>query len=144
MLYAYSEATVPKLLVITRKSYGGAYCVMSSRHVHGDYSVAWPTAEIAVMGAQGAVNVIERREIAAAAEGMKDQEEAAAAMEKKRQQLIKAYKKSFMHPFLAAERGYIDDVIDPRDTRPKLIAALEMNLTKFEAKPRRKHGNIPL
>jgi len=144
MLYAYSEATVPKLLVITRKSYGGAYCVMSSRHVHGDYSVAWPTAEIAVMGAQGAVNVIERREIAAAAEGLKDEDEAAAAMEKKRQQLIKQYKVAYMHPYLAAERGYIDDVIDPRDTRPKLVAALEMHLTKSEVKPRRKHGNIPL
>jgi len=144
MLYAYSEATVPKLLVITRKSYGGAYCVMSSRHVHGDYSVAWPTAEIAVMGAQGAVNVIERREIAAAAEGLKDEDEAAAAMEEKRQQLIKQYKVAYMHPYLAAERGYIDDVIDPRDTRPKLVAALEMHLTKSEVKPRRKHGNIPL
>lgn len=144
MLYAYSEATVPKLLLITRKSYGGAYCVMSSRHVHGDYSVAWPTAEIAVMGAQGAVNVVERREIAAAAEGIEGEEEASAEMEKRRQQLIKKYKSAFMHPFLAAERGYIDDVIDPRDTRPKLIAALEMNLTKFEVKPRRKHGNIPL
>jgi len=144
MLYAYSEATVPKLVVIARKSYGGAYCVMSSRHVHGDYSIAWPTAEIAVMGAQGAVNVIERRAIAEAAEGIKDAKEAAAAMERKRQELIKHYKAAFMHPYLAAERGYIDDVIDPRETRPKLIAALEMHQTKFEVKPRRRHGNIPL
>ncbi len=144
LLYAYCEATVPKLLVITRKSYGGAYCVMSSRHVHGDFNVAWPTSEIAVMGAQGAVNVTKRREIAAAAEGIKDPEKAKEAMEKKRAELIEEYKRQFMHPYGAAERGFIDDVIDPRDTRPKLIAGLEMMMTKVEARPNRKHGNIPL
>jgi acetyl-CoA carboxylase carboxyltransferase component len=144
LLYAYCEATVPKLLVITRKSYGGAYCVMSSRHVHGDYNLAWPTAEIAVMGAQGAVNVTMRRELAAAAEGIKDPKKAAEAIEKKRQELIDDYRRQFMHPYIAAERGYVDDVIDPRDTRLKLIAGLEMLRTKVEPLPKRKHGNVPL
>ncbi len=144
MLYAYCEATVPKLLVITRKSYGGAYCVMSSRHVHGDYNIAWPTAEIAVMGAQGAVNVTRRRDLAEAARGIKDEKKAAAAVEKKRTELINEYTRQFMHPYVAAERGYIDDVIDPRDTRPKLIAGLEMLMSKVEERPHRKHGNIPL
>lgn len=144
MLYAYAEATVPKLLVITRKAYGGAYCVMSSRHVHGDYCVAWPTAEIAVMGAEGAVKIVHRKELQKAAEQFKDPKKAAEFVAKKEAELVDAYKKAFMHPYLAAERGYIDDVIDPRDTRIKLISALEMNLTKVEPRPRRKHGNIPL
>ncbi len=144
MLYAYAEATVPKLLVVTRKSYGGAYCVMSSRHVHGDYCVAWPTAEIAVMGAQGAVRIIHRRELQKALEEIKDPKKAEEVLRRKEDELVDAYKKAYMHPYLAAERGYIDDVIDPRDTRPKLIAALEMNISKVENRPRRKHGNIPL
>jgi len=144
MLYAYCEATVPKLLVIVRKSYGGAYCVMSSRHVHGDYNLAWPTAEIAVMGAHGAVNITKRRELAEAAQGIKDPQKAAEAVERKRAELIAEYKRQLMHPYIAAERGYIDDVIDPRETRPKLIAGLEMLLSKVENRPRRKHGNIPL
>lgn len=133
LLYAYCEATVPKVLVIVRKSYGGAYCVMSSRHVGSDFNVAWPTAEIAVMGAQGAVNIINRRELAKA----KD-------VDKKRQELIVAYTEEYMHPYIAAERGYIDDVIDPRDTRPKVIAAFEMLKGKVDLRPKRKHGNIPL
>ncbi len=144
LLYAYAEATVPKLLVITRKSYGGAYCVMSSRHVHGDFCVAWPTAEIAVMGAQGAVRIIHRRELQKAVEGVKNPKKAEEQLKKVEEQLVEAYKKAYMHPYLAAERGYIDDVIDPRDTRIKLISALEMNLSKVENRPRRKHGNIPL
>ena len=133
LLYAYCEATVPKILVITRKSYGGAYCVMSSKHIRSDYNLAWPTAEIAVMGAQGAVNIIHRREIA----DSKDPE-------KTRQELIDKYNEELMHPYLAAERGYIDDVVDPRETRPKLIAALEMLRGKVDLRPKRKHGNIPL
>jgi len=135
---------VPKLLVITRKSYGGAYCVMSSRHVHGDYCIAWPTAEIAVMGAQGAVRIIHRKELQKAVEGVKDPKKAEENLKKVEAQLVDAYKKAYMHPYLAAERGYIDDVVDPRDTRIKLISALEMNLSKVENRPRRKHGNIPL
>jgi len=133
LLYAYCEATVPKILVITRKSYGGAYCVMSSKHIRSDYNVAWPTAEIAVMGAQGAVNIIHRKELNQA----KD-------VEKKRQELIDHYNEELMHPYIAAERGYIDDVIDPRSTRPKIIAALEMLKGKVDLRPKRKHGNIPL
>jgi propionyl-CoA carboxylase beta chain len=133
LLYAYCEATVPKILVITRKSYGGAYCVMSSKHIRSDYNLAWPTADIAVMGAQGAVNIIHRKEISQA----KDPE-------KTRQELIDKYTEELMNPYLAAERGFIDDVIDPRDTRPKLIAALEMLKGKVDLRPKRKHGNIPL
>jgi len=144
MLYAYAEATVPKLLVVTRKAYGGAYCVMSSRHVHGDFCVAWPTAEIAVMGAEGAVRIIHRRELQKAVESAKDPAKSAQALQKAEKELVEAYKRAYMHPYLAAERGYIDDVIDPRDTRPKLILALETMLTKVETRPRRKHGNIPL
>ncbi len=133
LLYAYCEATVPKILVITRKSYGGAYCVMSSRHVRSDYNMAWPTAEIAVMGAQGAVNIIHRKEISQAKDAAK-----------KRQELIDKYTDDLMNPYLAAERGFIDDVIDPRDTRPKIIAALEMLKGKVDLRPKRKHGNMPL
>ncbi|HET8894334.1 MAG TPA: acyl-CoA carboxylase subunit beta [Gaiellaceae bacterium] len=127
LLYAYAEATVPKLAVITRKAYGGAYDVMSSKHIRADFNFAWPTAEIAVMGAEGAVNIIYRDRPA---------EERAA--------LIEDYKEQFANPYAAAERGYVDDVIEPRRTRPVLIDALETALTKNEARPRRKHGNIPL
>jgi acetyl-CoA carboxylase carboxyltransferase component len=133
LLYAFCEATVPKLTVITRKAYGGAYDVMSSKHIHADYNVAWPTAEIAVMGPQGAVNVIFRRDIASAPDP------AARASE-----LVEDYKEQFANPYYAAERGYVDDVIEPRQTRPVLIRALRMTMNKQELRPVRKHGNIPL
>jgi propionyl-CoA carboxylase beta subunit len=124
LLYAYCEATVPKLTVITRKAYGGAYDVMSSKHVRGDYNVAWPTAEIAVMGPKGAVEILYKDEAT-------EQREA-------------EYREKFAHPYLAAARGYLDDIIDPRDTRPRLIEALETLVTKRDRTPPRKHGNIPL
>ncbi len=133
LLYAYAEATVPKLTVITRKSYGGAYDVMGSKHLGADMNLAWPTAEVAVMGAEGAVNIIHRREIATAA----DPEATRAAR-------IEEYKAHFANPYIAAERGYIDDVIIPRETRPRLIEALRLLSTKRQPGPRRKHGNIPL
>jgi propionyl-CoA carboxylase beta chain len=133
LLYAYAEATVPKLAVITRKAYGGAYDVMSSKHVRADFNFAWPTAEVAVMGPEGAVNIVFRQELAEA-----DDPEA------RRAELIADYKERFANPYTAAERGYIDDVIEPRRTRPVLIDALETASTKREPRPRRKHGNIPL
>ena len=133
LLYAYCEATVPKLTVITRKAYGGAYCVMSSKHVRGDINYAWPTAEIAVMGPEGAVNVIFKKEI-----------DEAADPEAARQQLIEEYREKFANPYVAAARGYIDDVIMPAETRPKLIIALEMLKNKRDTNPPKKHGNIPL
>lgn len=132
-LYAYAEATVPKISVITRKAYGGAYVVMSSRGLRGDINFAWPTAEIAVMGPEGAVNIIFRGEISKAA----DPEEA-------RKNCIAEYRDKFANPYIAASRGYIDDVIDPRETRPRLIKALEMLATKVDTLPAKKHGNIPL
>ena len=133
LLYAYAEATVPKLTVITRKSYGGAYDVMGSKHLGADMNLAWPTAEVAVMGAEGAVNIIYRREIATADDPQAE-----------RARLIEEYKAHFANPYIAAERGYIDDVIVPRETRPRLIEALRMLATKRQPGPRRKHGNIPL
>lgn len=133
LLYAYAEATVPKLTVITRKAYGGAYDVMASKHLRSDFNFAWPTAEIAVMGPEGAVNIIHRRDIAAS-----------PTPEARREKLIDDYKARFANPYTAAERGYVDDVIIPHETRPKLIAALEALLTKREPGPKRKHGNIPL
>jgi propionyl-CoA carboxylase beta chain len=133
LLYAYAEATVPKITVITRKAYGGAYDVMSSKHLMSDFNFAWPTAEIAVMGPEGAVNIIHRRDIAAS-----------PTPEVRREKLIDDYKARFANPYTAAERGYVDDVIIPHETRPKVIAALEALLTKREPGPRRKHGNIPL
>jgi len=133
LLYAYAEATVPKLSVITRKAYGGAYVVMNSRAVRADLVYAWPTAEIAVMGAQGAVNVIHRREISAANDP-----------EKRRSQLIAEYEEAFNNPYVAAERGLVDEIIEPRETRPKLIRALAMLRNKRETMPPKKHGNIPL
>ncbi|MBM3752959.1 MAG: acyl-CoA carboxylase subunit beta [Acidobacteria bacterium] len=129
LLYAYAEATVPKVTVITRKAYGGAYCVMGSKHLRTDVNFAWPTAEIAVMGAEGAVNVLYRREIT--------DDEARAAK-------IAGYKERFANPFIAAERGYIDDVIEPRETRARVIGALRMLRNKVDTMPRKKHGNIPL
>jgi len=133
LLYAYAEATVPKLTVITRKAYGGAYDVMSSKHIRADFNVAWPTAEVAVMGPEGAVNIIFRDELAQAADP-----------DAKRAELIADYKERFANPYTAAERGYVDEVIEPRRTRPVLISALETALDKREPKPKRKHGNIPL
>jgi propionyl-CoA carboxylase beta chain len=133
LLYAYCEATVPKLTVITRKAYGGAYDVMSSKHVRADFNFAWPTAEVAVMGPEGAVNIVFRKEI-----------EEASDPEARRAELIADYKERFANPYSAAERGYVDDVIEPRRTRPVLIDALETALTKSEPRPSRRHGNIPL
>ncbi|MFI5255878.1 MAG: acyl-CoA carboxylase subunit beta [Gemmatimonadales bacterium] len=133
LLFAYCEATVPKLTVITRKAYGGAYDVMSSKHIRGDLNLAWPTAEIAVMGPKGAVEILFRREIAAS-------DEPAAATEAK----INEYRAKFAHPYVAAGRGYLDDIIDPRDTRPRLIDALDTLRTKRDRNPPKKHGNIPL
>jgi propionyl-CoA carboxylase beta chain len=133
LLYAYAEATVPKLTVITRKAYGGAYDVMSSKHIRADFNYAWPTAEVAVMGPEGAVNIVFRREL-----------EEAVDPEARRAELIEEYKARFANPYVAAERGYVDDVIEPRRTRPVLIDALETALPKRERRPPRKHGNIPL
>src|SRR6186997_1876811 len=133
LLYAYAEATVPKLTVITRKAYGGAYDVMSSKHIRADVNIAWPTAEVAVMGPDGAVNIVFRHELADAENP-----------EARRAELITDYKERFANPYSAAERGYVDDVIEPRRTRPYLIRALEATLSKREPGPKRKHGNIPL
>ncbi len=133
LLYAYCEATVPKVTVITRKAYGGAYDVMNSKHVRGDMNYAWPTAEIAVMGPKGAVEIIFRKDIVDAKEP-----------EKETERLTEDYRNKFANPFIAAARGYIDDVIEPRDTRPRLIRAFEMLETKKDANPPKKHGNIPL
>ena len=133
LLYAYCEATVPKLTVITRKAYGGAYDVMSSKHIRGDMNFAWPTAEIAVMGAAGAVNIIFKDEIARATDPAAEQ-----------RRLVAAYEAEFNNPYVAAARGYIDDVIVPSETRPRLIRALEMLADKRDTNPRKKHGNIPL
>ncbi len=133
LLYAFAEATVPKITVITRKAYGGAYCVMGSKHIRTDVNLAWPSAEIAVMGAEGAVNIVYRRELASAA----DQDAA-------RTQKLREFRDRFANPFVAAERGYVDDVIEPRETRPRVIRALRMLETKTDTMPRKKHGNIPL
>ncbi|HZL85993.1 MAG TPA: acyl-CoA carboxylase subunit beta [Candidatus Krumholzibacteria bacterium] len=133
LLFAYCEATVPKLTVITRKAYGGAYDVMSSKHIRADINLAWPTAEIAVMGAEGAVEILYRKEMDAAAD--------AAAL---RTRLIDEYNTQFANPYVAAALGYLDDIIRPRDTRPQLIMALESLVTKRQSLPRKKHGNIPL
>jgi propionyl-CoA carboxylase beta chain len=133
LLYAFAEATVPRITIITRKAYGGAYLVMNSRAVRADVVFAWPTAQIAVMGAAGAVNVIHRREIAAAGDA-----------EAERARLTGEYEERFNNPYIAAERGLVDDVIEPRETRPRIIHALEMLRNKREAMPPKKHGNIPL
>ena len=133
LLYAFTEATVPKLTVVTRKAYGGAYDVMNSKHMLADFNFAWPTAEVAVMGPEGAVNIIYRKDLASS-----------PTPEERRQKLMDDYKARFANPYSAAERGYIDDVIEPRETRPKLIRALRTLQTKRVAQPQRKHGNIPL
>jgi len=133
MIYAYSEATVPKLMVILRKSYGGAYCVMSSKGLRGDLLYAWPNAEIAVMGAAGAVNILFRNELKNAPNPVE-----------RRQQLVSDYEEKFNNPYVAASRGLIDDVIEPRDTRRVLIRALELTLSKRERHKPRKHGISPM
>ena len=133
LLYAYCEATVPKLTVVVRKAYGGAYDVMSSKHIRGDYNIAWPSAEMAVMGADGAVNILYCEELAKAADPVAE-----------RKRLIAEYNDKFASPWVAAELGYLDDVIEPQETRPKLIAALEMLRNKRQSTPSKKHGNPPL
>jgi len=133
LLYAFSEATVPKITVITRKAYGGAYCVMASKHIRTDVNYAWPTAEIAVMGPEGAVNIVYRREL-----------EKAKNPEADRAAKIEEFRERFANPYVAAERGYLDAVIRPRDTRRKLIQALDMLENKRDKNPPKKHGNIPL
>jgi propionyl-CoA carboxylase beta chain len=133
LLYAYAEATVPKITVITRKAYGGAYCVMGSKHLRTDINFAYPTAEIAVMGPEGAVNILYRREL-----------EAADDSDELRQAKIDEYRDHFANPFVAAERGYVDDVIEPHETRRKVIRALRMLANKTDTMPKKKHGNIPL
>jgi propionyl-CoA carboxylase beta chain len=133
LLYAYCEATVPKVTVITRKAYGGAYDVMSSKHIRGDMNFAWPSAEIAVMGAEGAVNIIFKDAIAGADDPAGE-----------RARLVGEYEAEFSNPYVAAARGYIDEVILPRETRPRIIRALEILADKRDTNPRKKHGNIPL
>jgi acetyl-CoA carboxylase carboxyltransferase component len=133
LLYAYCEATVPKITVITRKAYGGAYCVMNSKHIRSDLNLAWPTAEIAVMGPDGAVNIIFR-------EALKGSDDPVAT----KAELVQDYRERFANPYVAAQRGYVDDVIEPRETRPRLINALEVLRNKRETNPTKKHGNIPL
>jgi propionyl-CoA carboxylase beta chain len=133
LLYAFTEATVPKLTVVTRKAYGGAYDVMNSKHMLADFNFAWPTAEVAVMGPEGAVNIIYRRDL-----------QKSPTPDERRAKLIDDYKAHFANPYSAAERGYIDDVIEPHTTRPKLIRALRTLQTKRVEGPKRKHGNIPL
>jgi len=135
LLYAFAEATVPKLTVITRKAYGGAYCVMSSKHIRTDANFAWPTAEIAVMGAEGAVNIVYKREIDRSPE---------AERESLRSEKVAEFRERFANPYVAAERGYIDAVIEPSQTRAKLITALRSLETKRDTNPKKKHGNIPL
>ena len=133
LIYAYAEATVPKLTVVVRKAYGGAYCVMSSKHMRGDINLAWPSAEIAVMGPDGAVNIIFRKEITEAADP-----------EETRTRLVAEYRDKFANPYVAASRGFLDAVIEPHETRPRLINALEMLQNKRDVNPAKKHGNIPL
>lgn len=133
LLYAFSEATVPRLTVITRKAYGGAYDVMNSKHIGADFNFAWPTAEIAVMGPEGASNIIFRKEILDSKNP-----------EKKRMELVQDYKNKFANPYAAVSKGYIDEVIEPKETRERLITALERIYRKRQVKPMRKHGNIPV
>ena len=133
LLFAYCEATVPKLTVVTRKAYGGAYDVMSSKHIRGDINLAWPSAEIAVMGPDGAVNIIFRKELAKAEDPVK-----------RKAELVKEYREKFANPYIAASRGFLDDIIEPHETRPRLINALEMLSNKRDSNPPKKHGCIPL
>ena len=133
LIYAYAEATVPKISIITRKAYGGAYIVMGSKHLRADVNLVWPSAEIAVMGAEGAVNIIYRGEITAADDP-----------DKTRRELVVDYQERFTNPYIAASRGFVDDVIDPADTRSRIVRALEMLQNKRDSLPAKKHGNIPL
>jgi propionyl-CoA carboxylase beta chain len=133
LLYAFAEATVPKITVITRKAYGGAYCVMASKHIRTDVNYAYPTAEIAVMGPEGAVNILYRRELAKASDA-----------ESLRAEKVAEFREKFANPYVAADRGFVDEVIPPRATRRKIVAALEMTRSKRDKNPPRKHGNIPL
>jgi propionyl-CoA carboxylase beta chain len=133
LLYAFAEATVPKVTVITRKAYGGAYCVMASKHIRADANFAFPTAEIAVMGPEGAVNILYRRELGEAPDPVQF-----------RAQRVDEYREKFANPYVAAARGYVDDVIEPRETRRRLVTALETLRTKRDQNPPRKHGNLPL
>ncbi|MEE3228932.1 MAG: acyl-CoA carboxylase subunit beta, partial [Chloroflexota bacterium] len=133
LLYAFCEATVPKITVIIRKAYGGAYDVMNSKHIRSDVNLAWPSAEIAVMGPEGAVSIIFRKELAESSDP-----------DKRKEELVKEYRDTFANPYVAASRGYIDDVIEPHETRPRLINALEMLSNKRDTNPAKKHGNIPL
>jgi len=135
---------VPKITVITRKAYGGAYCVMSSKHIRTDVNYAWPTAEIAVMGPEGAVNIVYKRELESVSAAGKTEEEKAAILAKARNEKIEEFRARFANPYVAAERGYVDAVIQPRETRKRLIDALEMLQTKRDKNPPKKHGNIPL
>jgi len=141
LLYAFAEATVPKLTVITRKAYGGAYCVMASKHIRADVNYAWPTAEIAVMGPEGAVNIVHRRELDKAAKESSNGDDVLAKL---RAEKTEEFRDRFANPYIAAERGYVDAVIRPRETRKRLINALEMLDTKRDKNPPKKHGNIPL
>jgi propionyl-CoA carboxylase beta chain len=133
LLYAYCEATVPKLTVITRKAYGGAYDVMNSKHIRGDVNLAWPTAEIAVMGPEGAVEIISRKEIS-------ESKDAEMELEKK----VAEYREAFANPYIAAQRGYVDDIVEPRTTRRRVVESLAMLESKVDRNPAKKHGNIPL
>jgi propionyl-CoA carboxylase beta chain len=133
LLYAFTEATVPKITIITRKAYGGAYVVMASKHIGADFNLAWPSAEVAVMGPEGAVNILYKRDIAGS-----------PTPDVRRERLEDDYRARFANPYPVSDRGYIDDVIAPHETRPKVIAALEALQTKRVATPKRKHGNIPL
>jgi len=133
LLYAFAEATVPKVTVITRKAYGGAYCVMASKHIRTDVNYAWPQAEIAVMGPEGAVGVLYRRELAQAADS-----------DALRAQKAAEFREKFANPYVAADRGFVDEVIEPRHTRRKIVAGLEMTQNKRDRNPPKKHGNIPL
>jgi propionyl-CoA carboxylase beta chain len=150
LLYAFAEATVPKLTLITRKAYGGAYCVMSSKHIRTDLNLAWPTAEIAVMGAEGAVNIVYGRELASTlaeaetTEGPLSPERSAEILAEARKHKVEEFREQFANPYIAAERGYVDAVIRPRETRRRMIAALEMLDGKRDRNPPKKHGNIPL
>jgi len=134
LLFAYAEATVPKITVITRKAYGGAYCVMSSKHLRTDVNFAYPTAEIAVMGPEGAVNVLYRREL----------DEAGAEAPRVRAEKVAEYRAKFSNPYIAAERGFVDSIIEPRRTRPEIVRALRQLGAKRSSVPSKKHGNIPL
>jgi len=139
LLFAFAEATVPKITVITRKAYGGAYCVMASKHIRTDVNYAWPSAEIAVMGPEGAVDIVYKRELDAAKNGGSGSERSEL-----RQSKIEEFRDRFANPYIAADRGFLDAVIQPRETRKKLIQALEMLETKSDKNPPKKHGNIPL